>query len=160
VLEDPRPAAVNLVVRTVSYTDDVVRALEAEVQSEYVSRYGGPDRTPIDPEQFAPPDGCFLVGWTGPEAAACGGLRRHDPESAEVKRMFVPARFRGRGYARLLLAALETQARSMGYSRILLETGTAQPEAISLYVSSGYHPVPGFGHYRDSPMNRCFAKDL
>ena len=35
-----------------------------------------------------------------------------------------------------------------------------QPEAIALYRSSGYRPVDGFGHYRDSPLSRSFGKDL
>jgi hypothetical protein len=29
-----------------------------------------------------------------------------------------------------------------------------------LYETSGYHPIPGFGHYAGSPQNRCYAKDL
>jgi hypothetical protein len=35
-----------------------------------------------------------------------------------------------------------------------------QPEAIALYLSSGYTPVPGFGYYRDSPLSRCFGRLL
>jgi ribosomal protein S18 acetylase RimI-like enzyme len=43
---------------------------------------------------------------------------------------------------------------------MILETGTAQPEAISLYESAGYTLIPGFGHYRRSPLNRCYARRL
>ena len=43
---------------------------------------------------------------------------------------------------------------------MILETGLAQPEAIALYARAGYLPVPGFGHYRDAPLSRSFAKDL
>jgi hypothetical protein len=43
---------------------------------------------------------------------------------------------------------------------VVLETGLAQPEAIALYASAGYLPVEGFGHYRDAPLSRSFAKDL
>ena len=35
-----------------------------------------------------------------------------------------------------------------------------QPEAIRLYLSSGYEPVAGFGYYKDAPLSRCFAKRL
>ena len=42
----------------------------------------------------------------------------------------------------------------------MLESGTAQPEAMALYPSAGYEPVPAFGHYRDSPNSRFFAKTL
>jgi hypothetical protein len=43
---------------------------------------------------------------------------------------------------------------------MVLETGLAQPEAIALYVSSGYTPIPGFGFYKDAPLARCFARRL
>jgi ribosomal protein S18 acetylase RimI-like enzyme len=59
-----------------------------------------------------------------------------------------------------VLAELERLAREAGYRRVVLETGMRQPEAIELYVSAGYTPIAGFGHYRDSPLNRCFARLL
>ena len=48
----------------------------------------------------------------------------------------------------------------MGFTRILMESGLAQPEAMALYESSGYERIPGFGHYRNEPQNRCYAKVL
>jgi hypothetical protein len=41
---------------------------------------------------------------------------------------------------------------------MVLETGLAQPEAIALYESSGYVPIPPFGHYQDAPLSRCYAR--
>jgi GNAT superfamily N-acetyltransferase len=149
-----------LTIAPTSYDDPLVRRLDAEVQQEYVERYGGPDETAVESDEFAPPGGVFLVGWVGDRPVATGGLRRHDAESAEVKRMFVPKAERGRGYARAMLAALEERARGLGYRRVVLETGAAQPEAIALYESSGYQRIAGFGHYRDSPLSRSFAKEL
>lgn len=146
---------------TAGYADAVVQELVEQVQAEYVVRYGGRDRTPVDPDEFSPAQGgTFLVGIVDGTPVACGGLRRHDAASAEVKRMFVPATHRGRGYARALLAALEDAARTQGYSRVILETGAMQPEAMALYESSGYRPIPSFGFYRESPLNRCYARDL
>jgi hypothetical protein len=43
---------------------------------------------------------------------------------------------------------------------MVLETGIVQPEAIALYLSSGYENIPGFGYYRDSPLSRCFGRRL
>jgi hypothetical protein len=43
---------------------------------------------------------------------------------------------------------------------MIMETGTAQPEAIALYQAAGYEPVEPFGHYQDSPRNRCFGRRL
>jgi GNAT superfamily N-acetyltransferase len=152
-------SAPSMQIRTLRYDDPAVRRLEEGLQAEYVQRYGGGDRTPVVVEEFDPPAGVFLVGAVGEDAVACGGFRAHGTD-AEIKRMYVPAQHRGHGYARAMLAALEAQARAAGYPRIILETGTAQPEAIALYEASGYLPIPGFGYYRGSPNNRCFGKEL
>ena len=50
--------------------------------------------------------------------------------------------------------------RALGYRRLVLETGTEQPEAIALYEREGYRPTEGFGHYADEPGSRYYAKDL
>ncbi|HET9944804.1 MAG TPA: wax ester/triacylglycerol synthase family O-acyltransferase [Actinomycetes bacterium] len=136
------------------------QTLVAEVQQEYVRRYGGPDETRVDPAEFAAPGGTFLVALVGGETIGCAGLRRHGDGVVEVKRMFVRVEHRRRGHARRMLAALEDWARDRGATRVVLETGMAQPEAIALYESAGYLPIDGFGHYRDSPLSRSFAKDL
>jgi GNAT superfamily N-acetyltransferase len=149
-----------VLIEMAGYGDPEVQALVERVQAEYVVRYGGPDRTPVDPAEFAAPDGTFLVARAEGEVVACGGFRRHDATACEVKRMFVPPEHRGHGYARALLGALEESAREYGYRRVLLETGVAQPEAIGLYEAAGYARVPGFGLYRNSPNNRCYGKEL
>lgn len=150
----------ELIIRPLSYDDPVVRALEAELQQEYLNRYGGEDEAPVDPDQFGPPDGAFLVGFVGTEPVASGGFRRHDDEVAEIKRMYVDVDHRGAGYARKLLHELETRAHNVGYRRIVLEIGLKQPEAIALYESSGYFRVSGFGVHQDSELVRFLGKDL
>jgi GNAT superfamily N-acetyltransferase len=82
--------------------------------------------------------------------AACGGWRAHETD-VELKRMYVSPSFRGRGLARAVLRALEQTAAKAGYHRVILETGSKQPEAIALYESSGYRRVPSFGYYKDAP---------
>ncbi|WP_260479017.1 GNAT family N-acetyltransferase [Kibdelosporangium aridum] len=74
----------------------------------------------------------------------------------ELKRMYVTPEARGTGVASLLLEAAATVVRDAGGRRILLETGTRQPEAIRLYEKSGYTRIPS---YHD-PLSVCFAKDL
>jgi ribosomal protein S18 acetylase RimI-like enzyme len=59
-----------------------------------------------------------------------------------------------------LLRAGEDLAREQGYQRAVLESRLEQSEAIALYASAGYLPVEGFGHYRNAPLSRSFAKDL
>lgn len=148
-------------IEVTAYDDPIVQVMVEQVQAEYVVRYGGPDRTPVDPEEFTPAGGgIFLVGFVDEVPVACGGLRRHDETSVEVKRMFVPAEHRGNGFARAMLTALEDAGRRAGYRRIILETGGKQPEAMALYESSGYRVIESFGYYRNAPLNRCYARDL
>jgi GNAT superfamily N-acetyltransferase len=149
-----------VVLEAVPFDSDLATSLIAEVQQEYVRRYGGQDDSPIDPEEFAPPGGTFLVARGGATAIGCAGMRRHDDGTVEVKRMFVRPEHRRKGHARRLLAAVEENARAQGFRRVVLETGIVQPEAIALYTSAGYRPVEGFGHYKDSPLSRSFARDL
>jgi GNAT superfamily N-acetyltransferase len=146
--------------------DDAMRLIE-EVQQEYVVRYGGRDDTPLEPTVFDPPAGAFFVGYLAGEPVATGAWRRRDDveafgttAAAEIKRMYVVAARRGGGLARAMLAHLERTARAAGAEVMILETGLAQPEAIALYESAGYTPIPGFGHYAWSPDNRCFARRL
>lgn len=151
--------------RPLDHPDAVV--LITELQEFYTERYGDGDLTPMTPEQFAPPAGYFVIGYVDGLATACGGWRvRAGGEpglrvgDAELKRMYVRPARRGRGLARELLAHLEDAARAAGCRRVVLETGTRQPEAIALYVSCGYTPTDKFGIYRDEPGSRCFAKPL
>ncbi|MFJ9470461.1 GNAT family N-acetyltransferase [Streptomyces caniferus] len=155
-------------IRTVRYDHPDAVALDALVQQEYVRRYGDGDITPLDPEMFAPPHGTYLIAYDGARPLATGGWRRQEdtaegyaPGDAEIKRMFVVAEARGRGLARRILAALEADARAAGRSRMVLETGTEQPEALELYASSGYALVERkFGLYRTYDDSRCMVKSL
>lgn len=142
--------------------------LNDRVQIEYAERYGEGDHTVMDPLHFAPPRGLYLLAYDADGTPlATGGWRAMDatPEGhragdAELKRMYVVPEARGRGLARRILAALEESARAAGRTRMVLETGMKQPEAIALYRSEGYEPTEKFGYYRLHPESRCFAKPL
>ena len=164
-------AAPSLHLERAGYASPVVQALVAEVQAEYTVRYGGPDSSPVDPAQFEPPSGAFLLALVGEEPVGMVALRAHVPDaddaspqaalpSAEIKRLYVRAAHRRRGHARTILALAEACAAAMGYRRLVLETGTEQPEAMALYAADGYRPIPGYGHYRCAPKSRSFAKVL
>ena len=156
-------------IEVVPYTHPDVDRLVAELQQEYVVRYGGVDTTPIHPLELMPPDGLFLLAYDGDQPVAMGGWRVHVEErsgrvpgerAAEIKRMYVVDAARGRGFARRVLAALERTAAAAGCDLMVLETGEAQPEAIALYRSAGYTPIPPFGHYTDSDQSVHLAKPL
>ena len=142
------------------YADAAVQRLIADVQAEYVVRYGGPDESPVEPHEFELPHGLFLVGVLDGVPVATGAWRRVDATTAEIKRMYVAAAARRRGLARIVLAEIEATAAAAGLDRLVLNTGTEQPEAIALYESSGYRPSAAFGRYACTPGALFFGKAL
>ena len=90
----------------------------------------------------------------------CGAIRLLKDGNAEVKRMYVVDAARGLGLGRRMLAALEQEAKAIGATGIVLETGTRQPEALGLYASAGYERIQPFGEYVGSPSSVCMAKTL
>ncbi|SEG90670.1 Acetyltransferase (GNAT) family protein [Thermomonospora echinospora] len=146
-------------IEVVGYDHPDAARLIGEAQQEMVVRYGGPDETPVAPSEFTPPSGLFLVGYVDGVPVVCGGWRSHG-QDAELKRMYVAPAARGNGYARSLLAEIERTARAAGHRRVILETGTQQPEAVALYRSAGYTDVPAFGYYSCSPNSIHLGKLL
>ncbi|MDG4767240.1 GNAT family N-acetyltransferase [Solwaraspora sp. WMMD406] len=150
-------------IRPVPYTDPVAQDLVRAAMADLGARYGGTgDDTPVDPTDFAPPAGTFLVAYLDDVPVGCAGWRSHGDagSDAELKRMYVADAARGRGVARTLLGAVERSAAEHGRRRVILECGDKQPEAIALYRSSGYARIPNFGYYRDSPGCLSFGRDL
>ena len=141
--------------------EDVLRSgLIEQLDAELNERYPGEPVNGIDPEAFRLAGGYFVLAQRDSRPVGCGAFRPHDPDSVEIKRMFVLPEFRGRGVARLILAALEAEARRRGYRRGVLETGIRQPEAIALYRAGGYTEIEAFGPYVGSEHSVCFGKAL
>jgi GNAT superfamily N-acetyltransferase len=156
-------------IRRVSFDHPDAVKLNDQVQAEYAARYDDEgDVTPLAPAMFEPPLGLYIIAYDERDLPmATGGWRSQDENDegysdgdAEIKRMYVIPEARGNGLARRILAALEDDARAAGRTRMVLETGLKQPEAIALYTSSGYEPCPKFGHYRFHDLSQCFAKRL
>lgn len=149
------------------YEHPDVATLEQAAQRFYVQIYGSPDETPFTTADFTPPHGAFLVGYLDEQAVAMGGWRFRTPgvpqvarRPAEIRRMFVRECVRGRGFARLVLAALEASAAAAGADWMLLETGQPQVAAVGLYRSSGYVDVERFGYYANSDMALNLGRPL
>lgn len=133
--------------------------LRAELAAELVARYGGDTEAGKKPtaEDLA----AFLVARDRRgRAVGCGALRPLDDGAAEIKRMYVRPRVRGRGLGWVILAALEAEATRLGFGVLRLETGDMQSEAMALYRAAGYREIPCFGAYANGPISRCFERRL
>ena len=156
VLRDGRAAG----LRALPYDDPLAQYLVEAVQQEYVRRYGGRDAAVVDPAEFLPPQGAFLVAEVDGVPAGCGAWRALPSGEAEIKRVYVEPAFRRQGVARLVVAALEEGAAAAGHAEIVLNTGREQPEALTLYAELGYRPVTGYGVYACSPSAVFLGKPL
>ncbi|GAA1836962.1 GNAT family N-acetyltransferase [Agromyces salentinus] len=134
-------------VRFVNVDDELAAPLLADLEREYDGRYGDFFGEPASTEllrypasDFEAPHGAFLVLLADGEPVAGGAFRRYDEHTAELKRVWTHPGHRGQGLGRRVVAELERAAHERGYRDVTLTTGPRQPEAVALYLASGYVP--------------------
>jgi GNAT superfamily N-acetyltransferase len=142
------------------WADPEGEALRTAQRAELDLRYGTTDHEPGTPPSAADIDLFLVAVDEAGQPVGCGALRRLDARSAEVKRMYVAPRSRGRGVSTALLRALEKAAIGRGWTTIRLETGPAQPEAMRFYEREGYREIPLFGSYIGSELSVCYERAL
>lgn len=150
----------DLAIEAVSAASADAIALIAELDDELRRRYETEEVHGLSPRDVEDPETTFLIGRIAGEAVACGAVRRLNTTTGEVKRMFVRPAYRGQGFSRLILVALERDASRRGIKTLRLETGTLQPEAIALYQSAGHTGIPLYGEFVGNLRSRCFEKVL
>ena len=162
-------------IEAVSPAIDAARELIRELDAEIAALYPGLPINGIDVAEFEQAGGYFVIARTWPtqlasdrtlaasatssgQAVGCGAFRPVGEQCAEIKRKFVRPSARRRGIARQILLHLEEEIRRRSFRSIVLETGCANSEAIAMYESEGYFPIPAFLGYVGSPISRCYAK--
>lgn len=155
-----------ITVVEVALDDPRARELWNEQQDELAARYGEPDLEYDFADHMQPGEllGSFLATDAAGQPVGTGLVRWSPYDtgagSAEVKRLYVRPSHRGHGHSRVIMGAIERTAMRAGATRIVLETGIEQPEALSLYERIGYQRFAGFGQYKDDPRSICFIKEL
>jgi GNAT superfamily N-acetyltransferase len=138
------------------------RALFAEYMQLVAERAGesleGAEHIFATADVFNGPGAAWIVLYDDGAPVACGGLRPLSPAVGEIKRMFVTARSRRRGYGSRLLAELEGIARDAGQQRIRLLSTELLPEALALYRKNGYTIVSS--HVQDGHRDYWLEKPL
>lgn len=122
--------------------------LEREYDERYGTMFGGPAsaevrRYPV--ETFSAPNGTFLLLLRDGIAIAGGAFMTVDDDTiehktVEFKRVWTHPDHRGQGLAKLVLGELEAEAARRGFTDVVLSTGPRQPEAVGLYLATGYEP--------------------
>jgi carbonic anhydrase len=85
------------------------------------------------------------------EPIGCAALRKWEPDACEMKRLYVRPAFRGKGAGWELVRSLISEARSIGYKKMLLDTLPSMKESHKLYRTLGFreisayqkNPIPG-----------------
>jgi GNAT superfamily N-acetyltransferase len=146
-------------IRDTEFDHPDSESLREAQRVEIDARYGGDTEPGTKPSASDVP--VFVVAYDdGGRPIGCGGLRRLDDSSAEIKRMFVAPDARGTGVSVAILRALEDRARARGWNTLRLETGTAQPDAMRFYEREGYELIPNFGAYAGAPLSLCYERRL
>jgi GNAT superfamily N-acetyltransferase len=136
----------------------LIEALNAELSAIYPEQSTTHFR--LDPAEVSTGLGAFVIASVAELPVGCGAVRRIGDGVGEIKRMYVVPSARGRGIGRALLTALEEEARPLGLSRLVLETGARQHAAMAMYERAGFSRVPAYGEYVRSPLSVCMSKDL
>jgi putative acetyltransferase len=124
----------------------------------------------------SPPEACHVLPidglrdpavtfWSardGGELVSVGALKELASDHGEIKSMRTAPGALGRGVGRAVLNHIVAEARSRGYQRLSLETGSTEPfaAALHLYASEGFEPCGPFGDYEDTPFTRFFTRLL
>lgn len=100
----------------------------------------------------------FWILADGDALLGCFGLEPAGDQAIEIRRMYVDAACRRRGFATLMLRHAETIARQQGASKIVLSTSEIQQAAVMLYRSAGYVQVGE--EYAESPTNKTVGHGI
>lgn len=105
----------------------------------------------LDVSKLRSPDITFWTVWEDDTLLGCGAFRELDATQGEVKSMRTPNVLRRKGAGRAVLAHIIDVAKQRGYTRLNLETGSAEgfKPALRLYEGMGFVRSGPFGEYRD-----------
>jgi putative acetyltransferase len=116
----------------------------------------------LDLSGLQAPEVTFWTGWDGDELMGCGALKELDAQHGELKSMRTSSSHLRKGVASAMLGHIIETARSRGYKRLSLETGSAPyfDAAVQMYTATGFVPCGAFAAYDDLPSSRFFTLDL
>jgi len=99
-----------------------------------------------------------IVAYENEIAVGCGAIKEYEPNTIEIKRMYVSPKSRGKGIGTQILKELENWTSELSFEKCILETGKKQVEAIELYKKNGYQLIPNYGQYTNVENSLCFQK--
>lgn len=116
----------------------------------------------LDVTGLQQPDITFWTAWEDGELLGCGALKELDTAHGEVKSMRTSDTHRRRGVGRAILEHIIAVARSRGYTRLSLETGSMEAFAPArrLYEGFGFVYCTPFADYELDPNSVFMTRTL
>ena len=101
----------------------------------------------------------FLAAYADSEICGIGAVKVLN-DYGEIKRLYVPEKYRGKGIAQQIVKKLENCLVKRSIFTARLETGIHQHEAIDLYKRLGYIEIAPFGDYTKDPLSLFMGKNI
>jgi len=116
----------------------------------------------LDLPALRAPEVTFWSVWDDDTLVGCGAVKRLEETHAEVKSMRTTQGRQGTGIGSALLAHMVDEARSMGFTRLSLETGSGEffERARRLYTRFGFEYCDPFGEYKPDPLSVFMTRTL
>ena len=111
-------------------------------------------------KKYTPPTGRAFIAREEGRPCGCAAYRWRGEGVVEMKRLFVPPAFKGKGYGRKICDALIASARADGCTTMLLDTANLMREAIALYESVGFRRCAPYNDYPPELMRYLIFMEL
>jgi putative acetyltransferase len=134
---------------------DLIRQLD-----EYQEAMYPPESNHLDSvDELSKTNVNFLAAYI--DSVICGiGAVKVLNDYGEIKRLYVPGKYRGKGIAKEIVMELENCLVKNSIFTARLETGVHQHEAIDLYKKLGYSEIAPFGDYTEDPLSVFMEKKI
>lgn len=142
--------------------DDKVLALLKEHHEDMCSHSPPESVHALNVSGLEADDVTFWSLWSEDELAGCGALKQLASNHGEIKSMRTSTDFLRQGVAQQLLGHIIAEARSRGYQRLSLETGSMEAfiPARKLYEQFGFKECEPFADYKQDPYSSFMSKQL
>lgn len=127
-----------------------------ELNSSLKKITGDPGTSSYNPEDFDEDRERFILLKEDNKTIACGGFRRIDSDTVEMKRVYS----RKRGYGSSIVKKLEEDAKTLGYRKIILSTRRVNSIAVNFYIKLGYIEIESYGKYIGKEISICLGKTI
>jgi putative acetyltransferase len=110
------------------------------------------------PGDYAAPEGRLLLAMYEAQLAGCVALLKLEPQTCEMKRLYLRPQFRGKGLGRALADQIIAEARQIGYQSMRLDTvEPIMKDAVAMYNRIGFQEI---APYRANPIAGALYMEL